>query len=105
MLSTATETLAAGDELDLHHHARPDVSRRITAGRVDELLVPIVAGGAVVVDGGAAALGDLAAAGERRTADIEALDTGVRRLVNPHTYHVSITDDLFDLKQSMLSRF
>ena len=30
---------------------------------------------------------------------------GVRRLVNPHTYHVSITDDLFTLKQSMLSCF
>ena len=31
------------------------------------------------------------------------LDPGVRRLVNPHTYHVSITDDLFDLKQQLLA--
>ena len=28
---------------------------------------------------------------------------GVRRLVNPHTYHVSITDDLFALKQALLA--
>ncbi|MET0324235.1 MAG: nicotinate phosphoribosyltransferase [Ilumatobacteraceae bacterium] len=41
VLSTATETVAAGAELHLHHHARPDVARRLTAGRVDELLVPI----------------------------------------------------------------
>ena len=67
--------------------------------------MPVVDRGAIVADGGAAALADLAAAGERRIDDVEALDPGVRRLVNPHTYHVSITDDLFDLKQSMLSSF
>ena len=37
--------------------------------------------------------------------DVEALDPGVRRLVNPHTYHVSITDDLFALKRSLLAGF
>ena len=37
-------------------------------------------------------------------ADVEALDPGVRRLVNPHTYHVSITDELFDLRQRLLGQ-
>ena len=59
---------------------------------------------ASVAPGGSAALADLDAAAERRRRDVDALDPGVRRLVNPHTYHVSITDALFDLKQSMLSR-
>ena len=40
VLSTADETLAAGERLHLHHHARPDVARtRRRPGRVDELLV------------------------------------------------------------------
>jgi nicotinate phosphoribosyltransferase len=105
VLSTADELLAEGDRLPLHHHARPDVSRVITAGSVDQLLQPVVDGGVIVAAGGAEALDDLDAAAARRVADVDALDPGVRRLVHPHTYHVSITDRLFTLKQSMLSRF
>jgi nicotinate phosphoribosyltransferase len=52
--------------------------------------------------GGADALTDLTAAAKRRTDDIDALDPGVRRLVKPHTYHVSITDGVFDLKRRLL---
>ncbi len=101
VLSTADEELAAGEQITLHHHARPDVSRRLTTGRVDELLATVVDGGKVV-DG---TCGDLAAATDRRRHDVETLDPGVRRLVNPHTYHVSITDTLFALKRSLLAGF
>lgn len=104
VLSTAEETLQPGP-LHLHHHARPDVSRAATIGEVEELLVRAVEGGEIVVDGGAVALGDVAAAAARRAADIERFDPGVRRLVNPHEYHVSITDDVFDLKRRLLERF
>jgi nicotinate phosphoribosyltransferase len=102
VLSLATETIAPGDELVLHHHARPDVSRVVTAGRVEELLTTVVDGGAVVVPGGAEELADLRAAADRRVRDVEALDPGVRRLVNPHTYHVSVTDRLQSLKLALL---
>ena len=34
----------------------------------------------------------------------EALDPGVRRLVHPHVYHVSITDELFATKQELVAR-
>ncbi len=97
VLSTATETLRPGS-LHLHHHARPDVSRQLVVAEVDELLVAAIDGGRVVLDGA----DDLAAAGARRVADIARLDPGVRRLVRPHTYHVSITDDVFALKQALL---
>ena len=53
--------------------------------------------------GGADGLADLTAAAKRRNDDIEALDPGVRRLVRPHTYHVSITDGVFDLKRRLLA--
>ncbi len=36
---------------------------------------------------------------ERRRRDMEKLDAGVKRLVNPHIYHVSLTDNLWQLKQ------
>jgi nicotinate phosphoribosyltransferase len=49
-----------------------------------------------------APLGDVEAARERRIADLERLDTGVRRLVNPHTYHVSVTRPLLDLKRALI---
>ena len=91
--------------LHLHHHARPDVARTVEVGAVDELLVPVVDGGAIVADGGAEALGDVAAAAARRVDDVARFDPGVRRLVNPHEYHVSITDAVFDLKRQLLSSF
>ena len=37
-----------------------------------------------------------------RRADTERLDPGVLRLVNPHIYHVSLTQGLWDLKQSLI---
>ena len=73
--------------------------RTVVVGRADQLLVPVVERGAIVADD----LHDLAAAADRRIADVEALDPGVRRLVNPHTYHVSITDELFELRRRLLA--
>jgi nicotinate phosphoribosyltransferase len=104
VLSTSDEAVRPGS-LHLHHHARPDVARTVEVGAVDELLVPVVDGGEIVVDGGADALGDVGAAAARRVDDVARFDPGVRRLVNPHEYHVSITDDVFDLKRQLLSRF
>lgn len=38
----------------------------------------------------------------QRVADVERLDAGVRRIVNPHIYHVSLSQQLWDLKQELL---
>lgn len=73
-------------------------------GRRDELLQRVIADGEVVSDGGMEALNDLGVISERRRADVAALGPGVRRLVNPHTYHVSITESLWDLKQELLAK-
>jgi nicotinate phosphoribosyltransferase len=34
---------------------------------------------------------------------MERLDAGVKRLVNPHVYHVSLSEQLWDLKQRLIS--
>jgi nicotinate phosphoribosyltransferase len=98
VLSTAEESLRPGP-IHLHHHARPDVGREVVVGAVDELLVRVVDDGRVVLDGA----GDVPAAAARRVDDVERLDPGVRRLVRPHTYHVSITDDVYALKTRLLA--
>ena len=40
----------------------------------------------------------------RRDADLARLDPGVRRLVNPHVYHVSLSQRLWELKQDLIER-
>jgi nicotinate phosphoribosyltransferase len=39
---------------------------------------------------------------KRREADVERLDAGVRRIMYPHIYHVSLTRRLWDLKQALI---
>ncbi len=106
VMTTGDQSLVIGTDLHLHHHARQDVSRVLPAAAwsdVEALGTEIVREGNIVVDGGIDALTDLGAARDRRGADVERLDSGVRRLVNPHVYHVSITDELFTLKQQALA--
>ena len=40
---------------------------------------------------------------ERRQADLDRLDPGVRRLINPHVYHVSLTTELWQLKRRLVA--
>ncbi|GIV95736.1 MAG: nicotinate phosphoribosyltransferase [Herpetosiphonaceae bacterium] len=40
---------------------------------------------------------------ERRRSDIARLDPGVRRLVNPHIYHVSLSQGLWELKRRLIA--
>ena len=40
---------------------------------------------------------------KRCATDIERLDVGVRRLVNPHRYHVSVTDRLHELRRELIA--
>ncbi len=37
-----------------------------------------------------------------RIADVERLDDGVKRLINPHIYHVSLTERLWNLKELLI---
>lgn len=100
------DVISTGDEdlserpLELLHPTRPGVARTLPAGSIssiESLLVPVLESGRLVAD-----VEDVDAARARRLADLDKLDTGVRRLVNPHTYHVSVTRPLNDLKQDLV---
>jgi nicotinate phosphoribosyltransferase len=40
-----------------------------------------------------------------RDRDLERLDPGVKRIMFPHIYHVSLTQRLWDLKQDLMKRY
>jgi nicotinate phosphoribosyltransferase len=93
------------DERPLHlvHPSLPGVGRHLSATQVSEiedLHVHVLA-----ADGARVDLGGIEEATERRAADVGRLDTGVRRLVNPHSYHVSLTPSLYGLKQDLIARY
>jgi nicotinate phosphoribosyltransferase len=97
------DLMALADEiieypLHVHHHHEAGVSRVLDRSRVSEvedLLVemPLERPGddPAVID----------EARKRRVADLERLDPGVKRLVNPHVYHVSVTSRLAALKAEL----
>lgn len=84
--------------LHLNHHATPGVERtmRDLTG-VELLLEPLATD--PVEDHEA-----IEAARARREADIDLLDPGVTRLVNPHVYHVSLSDQIFSMKQHLVAQ-
>ncbi len=97
VMGLETEDLASRERLALRHPIQHDVHRTVARSdieRVEPLLKPAWINGARII--GREPI-DLPRA--RRDADLARLDPGVRRLMNPHVYHVSLTQALWDLKQ------
>jgi nicotinate phosphoribosyltransferase len=82
-------------------HASDQTKFRIleqqAVSEIEPLLVQYLDEGRLVAE-----LPDLATLRSRRVADVERLDAGVRRLMYPHIYHVSLTQRLWDLKQELI---
>ncbi len=100
LLTVAGEVLS-DSLITLQHPIEHGVRRRLPRERVSAI-EPLL--DTVYTDG--RRVGDeptLADIRERRDDDIDKLDPGVRRLVNPHTYHVSLTPELWDLKQRLIT--
>jgi nicotinate phosphoribosyltransferase len=99
VVSAADEELSAVGELDLYHPHREGVVRTIgDLAAAEELLVPAYHGG-TRLDGSPS----LEAMRAWRTADLARLDPGVRRLVNPHVYHVSLTARVKELQRRLVA--
>jgi nicotinate phosphoribosyltransferase len=64
---------------------------------IEPLLVEVLCEGKLVYD-----LPTIDMMRARREADVERLDPGVRRIMYPHIYHVSLTQRLWDLKQALI---
>lgn len=100
VLALADEDLGGAGDLFLRHPSQATAHRvipRAEITRMEELHELVWQDGRVV--GEAATIEQMR---ERRRQDIELLDVGVRRIVNPHIYHVSLTQGLWDLKQRII---
>lgn len=87
-------------DLVLRHPSEASISRSIEAERISEiepLHMEILKQGVICCEW--PSIDDMR---ERREADIDRLDPGVRRILNPHIYHVSLTEKLWNLKQEIL---
>ena len=100
VVSAEAEDLSTAGAIDLHHPHREGIVRRLDdVASVEELLVPVYDRG-TRLDGSPS----LEAMRAWRTADLSRLDPGVRRLVNPHVYHVSLTTTVKDLQRELAAR-
>lgn len=103
LLSLGTEDPGTMDVVTLRHPTEPNLQRTLPAARISEaepLLIDVLRDGELVYD-----MPDIEAMRGRREADLERLDPGVRRLMNPHIYHVSLTQNLWNLKQELIERY
>jgi nicotinate phosphoribosyltransferase len=91
----------AAEQLVLRHPSDHTRYRTLSAGQISEmepLLVHLFAQGKPIHD-----FSSLEEMRARRHADVDRLDPGVRRLVNPHEYHVSLTQELWEAKQALIA--
>ena len=84
----------------LRHPTEHTKYRTLSAGtisQIEPLQVDILREGKLVYD-----LMDIEGMRRLRQLDVDRLDPGVRRIMYPHIYHVSLTPKLWDLKQSLI---
>ncbi|MFQ5527673.1 MAG: nicotinate phosphoribosyltransferase [Thermoanaerobaculia bacterium] len=100
VLTPRSEDVLGASQLVLHHPVRKDLRRtleRHQISRVERLLVETVLDGVRVLDPPT-----MEEMRERRRRDLNHLDPGVKRLVNPHVYHVSLSRALWELKEQLV---
>lgn len=73
------------------------VIRRDDIDQAESLLVDVLVQGRLVYN-----VPSLTTVRTQRVADVERLDPGIRRLINPHIYHVSLSQRLWNLKQELI---
>ncbi len=97
LMSLEDETLDY--PLEIRHHHEHGVARTLLRSRVSssEELLETTKLEAPLDDASV-----VAEARKRRISDLERLDPGVKRLVNPHVYHVSVTRRLAELKARLI---
>lgn len=91
------------DPLALRHPAEAVTTRlmpQAEIGAIEPLLETVWADGGLQYD-----KPPLEAIRQQRQVDLERLDSGVRRLINPHIYHVSLSEKLWQLKKKLIASY
>jgi nicotinate phosphoribosyltransferase len=101
LLSLEDETPDQNGQFWLRHptdHTKYRFMEKASVSQIEKLLVDILKEGKQVYE-----IPEIEDIRKLRYSDIEHLDAGVRRIMNPHIYHVSLTQRLWDLKQKLIS--
>ncbi len=101
LVTLVDEEPTLGERLTLRHPTEASVYRTLARSEVSELeplLETVFAGGRR-----SAPEADIAELRRRAEADLARLDAGVKRLINPHIYHVSLSEKLWELKQHLIA--
>ncbi|MCC7128966.1 MAG: nicotinate phosphoribosyltransferase [Anaerolineae bacterium] len=100
LISLDEEDFSAEDQVVLRHpyeYSKMRTLNRSEISEIEPLLVEVLREGQLVYD-----LPDLEQIRLTRNLDIERLDPGVKRIMNPHIYHVSLSNKLLSLKQTLI---
>ena len=100
LVGLADENPQSMARLHLHHptdHTKYRVLEQSEISEIEPLLVDVYREGKLVYD-----LPSIEQMQDFRKQDVERLDSGVRRIMYPHIYHVSLTQHLWDLKQQLI---
>ncbi len=102
LITLEDEKLSTEKDIVLHHATSLSKKRILTKDhitKIEPLLETVLDKGKLVYN-----FPSIDGIREVRKKDIEALDPGVKRLINPHYYHISISEKLFDMKINLLKK-
>jgi nicotinate phosphoribosyltransferase len=88
------------DEITLHHpldHTKYRVLKREDISKAEPLLEKILDQSRLVYK-----FPSIEHIRSQREKDMDCLDLGIKRIVNPHIYHVSLSEELWNLKQGLI---
>jgi nicotinate phosphoribosyltransferase len=100
LLAFRDEDITREQSLILRHPTDSSVKRDVDGeqlSHIEPLLVDILKEGKLIYT-----FPSLEQIRQKRDEDLDKLDLGVKRLINPHVYHVSLTEKLWNLKQGQI---
>lgn len=101
LLTQVDENPAEAEQLLLHHPIEHGTYRTLSAGElsaIEPLLEDVLVDGRLVYE-----RPSLDQIRERRQQDMDRLHSGVKRLLFPHIYHVSLSEKLWEQKQALIA--
>ena len=102
MICLAEENPEEMEVLSLRHPLSSAKFRSIARSEISKmepLLIEVIKDGKIIYD-----FPPIEELRKQRKSDLEKLDSGVKRLINPHYYHVSLSQKLWDLKEEMINK-
>jgi nicotinate phosphoribosyltransferase len=100
LLTEESENIRDMKKIVLHHPTDPSSFRTLSRNQISEteqLLRDIVQEGKLIYE-----FPGIEEIRQIRKKDLDRLDSGVKRLINPHIYHVSLSESLWQTKRNLI---